>query len=102
MTDSCQSLVGNAAFFTCQSGDVCVSILIDSVWKQCSGMWLLIMHVFEGWPCVRESVFLCMCVSVSVSVCALVLSLNIQKFLHVQMYVACIHAQAHAHDQTRT
>ena len=44
----CLSLVGNDELFTCQPGDVCVIILIDNVCKQCSGMWLLTIHVFEG------------------------------------------------------
>ena len=70
MTDYRQSLVGNdgvffvlfcffvffggvgffvVVFLTCQSGDVCVIILIDNFLKQCSGVWLRTVHVFEGW-----------------------------------------------------
>ena len=67
MTDSRQSLEGNDAFFTCQSGDVCVIILTDNVWKQCSGLWLLTAGC--RYACVCDSVFLCMCVCLGECVC---------------------------------
>ena len=70
MTDSRLSLVRNDAFFTCQSGDVCVIILIVSVWKQCSDVWLLMCWKAScGYARVHDSVFLCAYVCVWVSVC---------------------------------